>query len=108
MHMIILRNDKNKNNFQLNNDDYLFLEVNFITIPKNFTFYFDKLLKNHQIKIRRYMSGNYIKNYFNEDETDLSMMANKLNNGLNTNEVQLVSKSIENKGFFEKFFQLFS
>ena len=107
MHMIILRNDKNKNNFQLNNDDYLFLEVNFITIPKNFTFYFDKLLKNHQIKIRRYMSGSYIKSYFGEDLTELSTMANKLNNGLNKNEVQLVSKSIKNKGFFEKFFQLF-
>ncbi|MDC0445217.1 hypothetical protein OAM09_00215 [Candidatus Pelagibacter sp.] len=112
MHMIIINNDKNKNNFQLNsvnnNDDCLFLEVNFISIPDNLTFYFDKLLENHQIKIRRYMSGNYIKNYFDEDETDLSMMANKINNGLNINEVQLVSKSIENKGFFEKFFQLFS
>ena len=112
MHMVIVNNDKNENNFQLNNlnnnDDCLFLEVNFISIPNNVTFYFDKLLENHQIKIRRYMSGNYIKNYFDEDETDLSMMANKLNNGLNINEVQLVSKSIENRGFFEKFFQLFS
>ena len=112
MHMIIVNNDKNENNFQLNNrnnnDDCLFLEVNFISIPNNLTFYLDKLLENHQIKIRRYMSGNYIKNYFDKDETDLSMMANKLNNGLNINEVQLVSKSIENRGFFEKFFQLFS
>ena len=112
MHMIIVNNDKNENNFQLNNinnnDDCLFLEVNFISIPNNLTFYFDKLLENHQIKIRRYMSGNYIKSYFDEDETDFSMMANKLNNGLNINEVQLVSKSIENRGFFEKFFQLFS
>ena len=91
-----------------NNNDYLFLEVNFISIPNNFTFYFDKLLESHQIKIRRYMSGNYIKSYFDKDETDLSMMANKLNNGININEVQLVSKSIENRGFFEKFFQLFS
>ena len=112
MHMIIVNNDKNENNFQLNNvnnnDDCLFLEVNFISIPNNLTFYFDKLLENHQIKVRRYMSGNYIKSYFEEDETDLFMMANKLNNGLNINEVQLVSKSIENRGFFEKFFQLFS
>ena len=108
MHMIIAYNDKNENNLQLNNDDCLFLEVNFISIPNNFTFYFDKLLENHQIKITRYMSGNYIKSYFGEDATELSMMANKLNNGLNKNEVQLVSKSIENKGFFEKFFQLFS
>ena len=112
MHMIIVNDDKNENNFQLNNlnnnDDCLFLEVNFISIPNNLTFYFDKLLENHQIKIRRYMSGNYIKSYFDENETDLSMMANKLNNGLNINEVQIVSKSIKNRGFFEKFFQLFS
>ena len=100
MHMIII-SEVNKN------DDCLFLEVNFISIPKGLTFYFDKLLENHQIKISRYMSGNYIKSYFREDETELSMMANKLNNGLNKNEVQLVSKSIGNKGFFEKFFQLF-
>ena len=112
MHMIIVNNVKNESNFQLNNInnnyDCLFLEVNFISIPNNLTFYFDKLLENHQIKIRRYMSGNYIKSYFDEDETDFSMMANKLNNGSNINEVQLVSKSIENRGFFEKFFQLFS
>jgi hypothetical protein len=112
MHMIIVNNDKNENNFQLynvnNNDDYLFLEVNFISIPNNLTFYFDKLLEDHQIKIKRYMSGNYIKSYFGEDAAELSVLANKLNNGLNKNEVQLVSKNDENRGFFERFFQLFS
>jgi hypothetical protein len=54
------------------------------------------------------MSGYYIKSYFDEDSTKLSVMANKLNNGININEVQLVKKTEENKGFFEKFFQLFS
>ena len=112
MHMIVVDNNKNENNFLLNNDnkndDYMFLEINFISITNNFTFYFDKLLESHQIKISRYMSYKYIENYIGEDSTELSIMANKLNNGLNKNEVQLVSKSIENKGFFEKFFQLFS
>ena len=109
MHMIIVEKE---NNFLLNNaninDDYLFLEVNFISISNNFTFNFDKLLENHQIKISRYMSGKYIKSFIGEDVIELSIMANKLNNGLNKNEVQLVSKNVENKGFFEKFFQLFS
>ena len=109
MHMIIVEKE---NNFLLNNaninDDYLFLEVNFISISNNFTFNFDKLLENHQIKISRYMSGKYIKSYIGEDVIELSIMANKLNNGFNKNEVQLVSKNVENKGFFEKFFQLFS
>ena len=109
MHMIIVEKE---NNFLINNaninDDYLFLEVNFISISNNFTFNFDKLLENHQIKISRYMSGKYIKSYIGEDVIELSVMANKLNNGFNKNEVQLVSKNVENKGFFEKFFQLFS
>ena len=110
--MIIVEKE---NNFLLNNannnSDYLFLEVNFISISNNFTFTFNKLLENHQIKIKRYMSGGYIKSFFGKDLKDtieLFVMANKLNDGLNKNEVQLVSKSIENKGFFEKFFQLFS
>ena len=112
MHMIIIEKE---NNFSLNNDnkndDYLFLEVNFISIPNNFTFNFDKLLENHQIKIKRYMSGGYIKSFFDKESKEsmeLFVMANKLNDGLNKNEVQLVSKNKENKGFFEKFFQLFS
>jgi hypothetical protein len=110
--MIIVEKE---NNFLLNNannsDDYLFLEVNFISIPNNFTFNFDKLLENHQIKINRYMSGRYIKSFFDKESNEsieLFVMANELNVGLNKNEVQLVSKSKENKGFFEKFFQLFS
>ena len=112
MHMVIVEKE---NNFLLNNannnDDYLFLEVNFISIPNKFTFNFDKLLENHQINIKRYMSGDYIKSFFDiesKESMELFVMANKLNDGLNKNEVQLVSKSKENKGFFEKFFQLFS
>ena len=112
MHMIIV---EKKNNFLLNNvnnsNDYLFLEVNFISIPNNFTFNFDKLLENYQIKIKRYMSCSYIKSFFDiesKKSIELFVTANKLNDGLNKNEVQLISKSKENKGFFEKFFQLFS
>jgi hypothetical protein len=112
MHMIIVEKE---NKFSLNsannNDDYLFLEVNFISIPNNFTFNFDKLLENHQIKIKRYMSGEYIKSFSDKESKksmELFVMANELNDGLNKNEVQLVSKDKENKGFFERFFQLFS
>ena len=112
MHMVIVEKE---NNFLLDNannsDDYLFLEVNFISIPNKFTFYFDKLLENHQINIKRYMSGDYIKSFFDiksKETMELFVMANKLNDGLNKNEVQLISKSKENRGFFEKFFQLFS
>jgi hypothetical protein len=111
MHMIISKNSINEKILSNNEDvnhDYLYLEVNFISLTNSFTSAFDKLLESHQIKIGQYISGSYIKSYFGEDSTELSAMANKLNNGLNTNEVKLVSKNIENKGFFERFFQLFS
>jgi hypothetical protein len=101
MHMVIVNKDDV-------NEDYSYLEVNFISISNSFTLIFDKLLENYQIKIRKYMSGIYIKSFLREDETELSVMANKLNNGLNQNEVKLISKTIENRGLFEKFFQLFS
>ena len=101
MHMVIV----NKADV---NEDYSYLEVNFISISNSFTLIFDKLLENYQIKIRKYMSGIYIKSFLREDETELSVMANKLNNGLNQNEVKLISKTIKNRGLFEKFFQLFS
>jgi hypothetical protein len=57
------------------------------------------------------MSGGYIKSFFDKESIEsleLFVMANKLNDGLNSNEVQLVSKIKENRGFFEKFFQLLS
>ena len=83
MHMIIV---EKQNSFLLNNtnnkDDYLFLEVNFISIPNNFTFNFDKLLENYQIKIKRYMSCSYIKSFFDiesKESIELFVTANKLN-----------------------------
>jgi hypothetical protein len=109
MHMIIIEKEKDFSLNNANNDnDCLLLEVNFISIPYYFTSNFDKLLENHQIKIKRYMSGSYIKSFLSEKSIELFVMANKLNEGFNKNEVQLISKSKQNKGFFEKFFQLFS
>lgn len=102
MHMIIVNNNDN------DNDNYLYLEVNFITISNNITLIFDKILENYQIKVQKYMSGSYIKSFLNANETKLSVMAKKLNDGFNTNEVKFDRKNIQNKGFFEKFFQLFS
>jgi hypothetical protein len=102
MHMIIVNDNDN------DNDNYLYLEVNFITISNNITLIFDKILENYQIKVQKYMSGSYIKSFLNANETKLSVMAKKLNDGFNRNEVKFDRKNIQNKGFFEKFFQLFS
>ena len=112
MHMVIINKDKNDNSLIFHdsnmNDNYFYLEVNFISILNSFTFIYEELLKKHHIKIKKYMSGSYIKSFLNKEQSEFSIMANQLNNGLNKNEVTLVSKIRENKGFFERFFQLFS
>ena len=90
------------------NYDHLCIETKFISIPNAIIDSLDELLEKYQIKVSQYMCGNYINNFFTENTTELSSMAYKLKNGLNDNEVILIPKNIENKGFFEKFFQLFS
>ena len=110
MHMLIINYDEDGNkNFSNDFDENnLYTVVKFISISNSLTFILDKLLEKHQIQINQYMSGEYIKNFIGEDLGELSMMASKLKNGFNKNEVTLISKNIENKGLFEKFFQLFS
>ena len=110
MHMLIINYDEDGNkNFSNDFDENnIYIVVKFISISNSLTSILDKLLEKHQIQINQYMSGEYIKNFIGEDLGELSMMASKLKNGFNKNEVTLISKNIENKGFFEKFFQLFS
>ena len=112
MHMLINNSDdssiKNLSYDSDTNEGYLYLSVKFISISINLTSKFEKLLEKHQIQVNQYMSGEYIQNFFGTNVDELSMMASKLKNGFNKNEVRLISKNIENKGFFEKFFQLFS
>ena len=110
MHMILVNKDEKEylsKNIDIN-QDHLFLEVSFVSLSNNITIFFDKLFEKHQIKISKYMSAKYIKSFINKETSELSMMANKLKNGHNQNEVIIVSKNIVNKGLFEKFFQLFS
>ena len=88
--------------------DYLCLEVKFVCITNDLIFKFDKLLTNYQITISKYMCGNYVNNFSKIVNGELTEKIYKLKNGFNDNEVTLVPKNVKNRGFFEKFFQLFS
>ncbi len=112
MHMLI-------NTYFVNNKYYSSLEnapetkdfcliIKFISISKNFSDQLEKTLERYQIKIKKYLHGGYVKEFFKEEEIDFPVMICNILNGLNKNEVQLVQKNEENKGFFEKFFQIFS
>jgi len=112
MHMIIINNTINDEKYSRFNNNVkgknFFLEVNFISISNELIISLNKNLEKYQIKVSQYMCGNYIKNFFDNDQNEISLKAHRLINGQNVNEVALVAKDNENKGFFEKFFQLFS
>ena len=78
--------------------------MKFISISNSLTSIFDKLLEKHQIQINQYMSGEYIQNFIGEDLGELSMMASKLKNGFNKNEITLISKNMKIKDFLKNFF----
>ena len=86
----------------------LCVEIMIRSISNNFLSEIVKILEKFQIKIINYLDGSYTKNYFKEQNIELSFMAHKILNGNNPNEVVIVPKNQEKKGFFEKFFQLFS
>ncbi|MDC2971362.1 hypothetical protein OAY09_03160, partial [Candidatus Pelagibacter sp.] len=88
-------------------DDFsLELQINHTSI--NFIYEIEKALEKYQIEIEDYLDKNYVENCFKDKDLELCMMAHKIQNGSNYNEVKLVPKKLNKKGFFEKFFQLFS
>jgi hypothetical protein len=88
--------------------DYLYLDVKFISLSDKLIYKFDKLLEKYQIKIQQFISGKYLKELKRDKDLELSLMAQKMRDGFNPNEIVIIPKIQTNKGFFEKFFQLFS
>ena len=84
------------------------LEVSFITISNDLIINLNKVLQEYQIKISKFIDGKYVRDYFKDNELELSLATHKLINGFNNNEVIIVPKNTENQGFFERFFNVFS
>jgi len=84
------------------------LEVSFLTISNDLIINLNKVLQEYQIKISKFIDGKYVKDYFKDNELELSLATHKLINGFNDNEVIIVPKNTENQGFFERFFNVFS
>ena len=65
------------------------------------------MLKNYQIGVSHFLDYNYIKNYLNKN-TNLFHIATNIIEGLNQNEVNIISKKTNIRGFFERFFNFFN
>ena len=111
MHMIITKyfiNNKTYKTYEDNlKSDHLNIEIEFKCISNSVIHDLNKILQAYQVKIIKCLDANYIKT-FPDIDIELSQIAHKILMGYNQNEVKVVPKNPEKKGFFEKFFQLFS
>ena len=79
-----------------------------ILFNKDDVLFYKKIFEKFQISIKKIMSGKYIFDFFDSNELNECEMGRKISLGFNPNEVFLIEKIVEKKGFFERFFYLFS
>ncbi len=106
-------------NYKVNNQSYsnfpndingesLSLDIKFIAIDEAHIKKIEKILKKYQISLHKILNANYVENFLSENETNIFLMAKKITEGFNVNEVTFIAKSAKKRGFFEKFFDFFS
>jgi len=88
--------------------DYLYLDIKFLTLSDKVISRYERILEKYQIEIKQFISGKYVTKIIGDKKFEISEMAHKIREGYNPNEIKIVPKTNVNKGFFEKFFQLFS
>ena len=84
------------------------IDIIFICFPKDLLKSFEKLFLNQQIYINQLVCFNYIKTFdFINKEQNICERAKDIVQGANKQEVVLIPKELEKKGFFEKLFHFF-
>ena len=84
------------------------LDTTFILLNKDEVLFYKKIFKKFHISVKKIMSSKYIFNFFDPNEFNECEMGQKISSGFNPNEVFLIEKMVEKKGFFERFFNFFS
>ena len=88
--------------------NFFFLDISFICLSEKIINEIEKIFKNYQISINYIQHSDYVKSFLKSENDDIFLMSMKLISGYNVNEVLIVPKISKNKGFFERFFNLFS
>ena len=106
-------------NYQIDGKDYSFLpenlkcnnfslDIKFICLSKNLIEHYESILKKYHILVNQILNAEYIKQFQDQQNPNIYTTASRIISGYNNNEISLVNKTLKNKGFFEKFFDLFS
>ena len=84
------------------------VDTTFILFNKDEVLFYKKIFEKFQIFVKKIISSKYIANFFDSNEFNECEMGRKISLGFNPNEVFSIEKMVEKKGFFERFFNLFS
>ena len=112
VHMIINKFIMDKKDYSVlpeqANQKNVFLELRLICLKTKTLINFKKILSRYQISIKKILNYEYVDSFKLDRSDNISLVAIKLINGLNQNEINLQKQNLKNRGFFEKFFQFFS
>ena len=98
-----------KKSFDFSNQcNHICLDATFILLNKKHIFFYKKIFEKFQISVEKIICGKYIFDIFDSNKINECEMGLKISSGFNSNEVFLIKKSIEKKGFFERFFHFFN
>lgn len=86
----------------------LFLEIRLICLKKGRLFNFKQMFSNYEISIKKILNYEYIDSFKTDQLVNTSLIASRLINGMNKNEINFTKRRPKNIGFFEKFFKFFS
>ena len=90
------------------NCNNLSIEVSYICIPKRISKNIEDVLKKYQISLDKILSLDYLNSFLDDKNDNLYVMAQKILDGFNQNEVYITNKYSKKLGFFERFFNFFS
>jgi len=91
-----------------NNYQNLSLEIKFICLKNDIIQKLRKILSKYQISLNKILCYSYLSKLNSYEDENIFIIADKVINGFNQNEIFLVNKDIKNSGFFEKFFNIFN
>lgn len=83
------------------------LDIRFICLPEEIIQDLKRILKKYQITLNRVINANYVNQLSIEQNQNLFEMSRNILSGFNQNEILFQDKTNKNKGFFEKFFNIF-
>ena len=106
-------------NYQIDGKDYSFLpenlkcnnfslDIKFICLSKNLIEHYESVLKRYHILVNQILNAEYIEEFQDQQNPNIYTTASRIISGYNRNEISLVNKTLNNKGFFVKFFHFFN